>query len=107
MIMQPYFYIVYHRQILEQSNILEGSCNSCLIDFDGLFTGNIRGSIIASVILTLLPELLRGLNDYRMLIYSIVLIVMMLFNWAPKCIEWREKVAARFKSKKSVKKEAE
>ena len=67
--------------------------------------GNIRGSIIASVILTLLPELLRGLNDYRMLIYSIVLIVMMLFNWAPKCIEWREKVAARFK--KSVKKEAE
>lgn len=69
--------------------------------------GNIRGSIIASVILTLLPELLRGLNDYRMLIYSIVLIVMMLFNWAPKCIEWREKVAAGFKSKKSVKKEAE
>ena len=67
--------------------------------------GNIRGSIIAAVILTLLPELLRGLNDYRMLIYSIVLIVMMLFNWAPKCIEWREKVAARFK--KSVKKEAE
>lgn len=49
--------------------------------------------------------ILRGLNDYRMLIYSIVLIVMMLFNWAPKCIEWREKVAARFK--KSVKKEAE
>ena len=42
--------------------------------------GNIRGSIIASVILTLLPELLRGLNDYRMLIYSIVLIVMMLFG---------------------------
>ena len=69
--------------------------------------GNIRGSVIASVILTLLPELLRGLNDYRMLIYSIVLIVMMLFNWAPKCIEWREKVAAGFKSKKSVKKEAE
>ena len=67
--------------------------------------GNIRGSIIASVILTLLPELLRGLNDYRMLIYSFVLIVMMLFNWAPKCIEGREKVAARFK--KSVKKEAE
>ncbi len=39
----------------------------------------------------LLPELLRGLSDYRMLIYAIVLIVMMLFNWAPKAIEWREK----------------
>lgn len=53
--------------------------------------GNIRGSMIAAVILTLLPELLRGLSDYRMLIYAIVLIIMMLFNWAPKAIEWREK----------------
>ena len=46
--------------------------------------GSIRGSIIAAVILTLLPELLRGLNDYRMLIYAIVLIVMMILNWNPK-----------------------
>ena len=46
--------------------------------------GNIRGSIIAAVILTLLPELLRGLQDYRMLIYAIVLIAMMLFNWLRK-----------------------
>lgn len=53
--------------------------------------GSIRGSMIAAVVLTLLPELLRGLNDYRMLIYAIVLIVMMLFNWSPKAIEWREK----------------
>ena len=61
--------------------------------------GNIRGSIIAAVILTLLPELLRGLSDYRMLIYAIVLIVMMLFNWAPKAIEWRERYL-RFGRKK-------
>lgn len=52
--------------------------------------GNMRGSIIAAVILTLLPELLRGLNDYRMLIYSIVLIAMMIFNWSPKVKVWRE-----------------
>lgn len=52
--------------------------------------GNTRGSIIAAVILTLLPELLRGLADYRMLIYSVVLIVMMLFNWSPKLVEWRK-----------------
>ena len=63
--------------------------------------GNIRGSIIASVILTLLPELLRGLNDYRMLIYSIVLIVMMLINWAPKAIEMRERFLSRFKKKEA------
>ena len=53
--------------------------------------GNIRGSIIATIILYALPELLRGFANYRMLIYAIVLIIMMLFNWAPKAIEWREK----------------
>lgn len=53
--------------------------------------GNLRGSMIAAVILTVLPEYLRFLRDYRMLIYSIVLIAMMLFNWAPACIEWRKK----------------
>jgi len=62
--------------------------------------GNIRGSIIAAIILTLLPELLRGLSDYRMLIYAVVLIAMMLFNWSPKAIEWREKYTAKFKRNK-------
>lgn len=42
--------------------------------------GNLKGSIIAAVILTLLPEVLRGLEDYRMLMYAIVLIAMMIFN---------------------------
>ncbi len=57
--------------------------------------GNIRGSIISAVILTLLPELLRGLSDYRMLIYSIILIAMMLFNWSPKLISIREKYSLK------------
>ena len=64
--------------------------------------GNIRGSIIAAVVLTLLPELLRGLSDYRMLIYAIVLILMMLFNWAPKAIEWREKYLTFGRKKKEA-----
>lgn len=42
--------------------------------------GNIKGSIIAAVVLTLLPEMLRGADNMRMLIYAIVLIAMMLFN---------------------------
>ncbi|NCB29040.1 MAG: branched-chain amino acid ABC transporter permease, partial [Clostridia bacterium] len=42
--------------------------------------GNIWGSIIAAALLTVLPELLRAVNDYRMLIYAILLIAMMLFN---------------------------
>lgn len=42
--------------------------------------GSITGSIIAAVVLTLLPELLRFLADWRMLIYSLVLVLMMLFR---------------------------
>ncbi len=57
--------------------------------------GNIRGSIISAVVLTLLPELLRGLSNYRMLIYSIVLIVMMLFNWSPKLIDLRKRYSLK------------
>ncbi len=40
--------------------------------------GNIWGSIIAAAILTILPEALRGFADYRMLVYAIVLILVML-----------------------------
>lgn len=62
--------------------------------------GNIRGSLIAAVLLTLLPELLRGLNNYRMLIYAIVLIVMMLFNWSPRLIDFRKRLFHRNRAEK-------
>lgn len=45
--------------------------------------GNIWGSIIAASLLTILPEVLREVGEYRMLIYAILLIVMMLFNNSP------------------------
>ena len=47
--------------------------------------GSIRGSIIAAAVLTLLPELLRNgaINDYRMLIYAIILILVMLVTNNP------------------------
>ena len=57
--------------------------------------GNIRGSIIAAVVLTLLPELLRALNDYRMLIYAIVLIAMMLFTSSPAGMAFRERFSLK------------
>lgn len=53
--------------------------------------GNTRGSIIAAVILSLLPEVLRFMSNYRMLIYSIVLIIIMIVNWNPTCRAWMEK----------------
>jgi len=45
--------------------------------------GNMRGSIIAATVLTVLPELLRQFSDYRMLVYAIVLILMMLVTNNP------------------------
>lgn len=46
--------------------------------------GNILGSVISATILYVLPEAMRGLQDYRMILYAIVLIVVMLFTWSPK-----------------------
>lgn len=40
--------------------------------------GRMWGSIIAATVLTILPELLREFQDYRMLVYAIVLILVML-----------------------------
>ena len=59
--------------------------------------GNMLGSILAAALLTVLPELLRSLNDYRMLIYAIVLILMMLFNSAPAMIQWREQMTEKLR----------
>ena len=42
--------------------------------------GNIRGSIISATLLTILPEFLRFMNDYRMLLYAVVLIGVMLVS---------------------------
>ena len=61
--------------------------------------GSIRGSVIATVILYLLPEMLRGLSNYRMLMYAVVLILAMLFNSAPQFVTMRERVAEKFSRK--------
>lgn len=45
--------------------------------------GNIWGSIVAAALLTVLPEMLRAVQDLRMLIYAVLLIAMMLFNNSP------------------------
>ena len=69
--------------------------------------GSIRGSVIATVILYLLPEMLRGLSNYRMLMYAIVLILAMLFNSAPQFVVMRERLFAAIKGNKKPAKEAE
>lgn len=42
--------------------------------------GSITGSIISATVLTVLPEMLRGFDEYRMLLYSVILIAVMLFK---------------------------
>ena len=60
--------------------------------------GSLRGSIIATIILYAIPEVLRIVNQniiqYRMLIYAIILIFLMLWKNAPFFIHMREKIAA-------------
>lgn len=71
--------------------------------------GNILGSVISATVLYLVPELLRGLQDYRMIIYAIVLILVMLFTWSPKfkqtvevCNDWIRRKLFRKRTGKEV-----
>jgi branched-chain amino acid transport system permease protein len=40
--------------------------------------GSISGSVVAAIILTLMPEVLRPVKDYRMVLYSLMLIILMI-----------------------------
>ena len=68
--------------------------------------GSVRGAIIAAIIMYILPEYLRFMKDYRMLIYSIVLILMMLLNSSPAAIaiktRIREALSGVFKKSKKT-----
>ena len=65
--------------------------------------GNMLGSIVAAAALTILPEALRQFSDYRMLVYAIVLILVMLTTNNPTLKAY----TARFKFGKRKEKEAE
>lgn len=52
--------------------------------------GNLTGSVIAAIIMYMLPEILRDFDAYRMLIYSVLLIGIMLFTSAPGLKNFRE-----------------
>ena len=63
--------------------------------------GNIFGSIIATAVLYMLPELLREYADYRMLIYSIVLILVMLITNSQKAKLFFENIKAKILPKRA------
>ena len=62
--------------------------------------GNITGSIVSATLLTILPEALRGFATYRMLVYAIVLIVVMLVTNASGTKVMIDKIKAKFSGKK-------
>ena len=57
--------------------------------------GNILGSVISATVLYVLPEALRGLQDYRMILYAVVLILVMLFTWSPKFKEVEARISEK------------
>jgi len=65
--------------------------------------GNILGSVISATVLYVLPEAMRSLEDYRMILYAVVLILVMLFTWSPKVKEFTsvitDKITGIFKKK--------
>ena len=69
--------------------------------------GSIKGSILSSIILISLPEILRDFQKYRMLIYAILLIVMMIVNNNPVTKAFFKKIFGSLKRLLPKKKAAE
>ena len=47
--------------------------------------GSLFGSVVSATVLTILPELLRGFAEYRMVIYSLLLVAVMIFKPSGLC----------------------
>lgn len=67
--------------------------------------GKIWGSVIAATVLTILPEALRGFDKYRMLVYAIVLIVVMIVTNSDTIKNWLDGATAKFRRKNDNNKE--
>lgn len=64
--------------------------------------GNIWGSLVASAALVILPEALRQFADYRMLVYAIVLILVMLMTNNPTLKAFLSRIFKRTKRQQEV-----
>lgn len=64
--------------------------------------GNVLGSIISAAFLTILPEMLRAFADYRMLVYAVVLILVMIFTNNPTIRSWVNRLTAPLRKKEKT-----
>ncbi len=69
--------------------------------------GNIFGSIVATALLYVLPELLRDMQDYRMLIYAIILILVMIIRNSEKSKQLLEVVKVKVFGRKNSQEEGD
>ncbi|NLM19895.1 MAG: branched-chain amino acid ABC transporter permease [Clostridiaceae bacterium] len=69
--------------------------------------GNIRGSIIAATVLTVLPEVLRAFDEVRMLVYAIILILVMLVRNNKTLRQLFQKIGIRRRNSLSNNKEGD
>ncbi len=80
----------HHKRVLQPDsfNFIKSIDIVVMVILGGM--GRTTGVIIAAILLTLLPEFLRGFADYRMIIYSLMIIALMilrpqgLFHWTRK-----------------------
>ena len=68
--------------------------------------GNMSGTMISTTLLIVLPEALRSFNDYRMIVYAIVLILVMILSNNKKLMSYMDlyktNISNFFKKKKGV-----
>ena len=62
--------------------------------------GSIPGSILGAIILSVMPELLRGFEDYRLLIYGLLLVIMM--RYMPQGLFGKIKIVELINKKKAA-----
>lgn len=68
-----------------------------MVVFGGI--GSMVGSVVSATVLTALPQFLSGFEKYNMLLYSLVLIIVMVFGNSPKFANLRTKFKNIFKKR--------
>lgn len=71
-------YLQYMAPTASQIGFLKSIDILIMVVLGGL--GSLTGSVIAAIVLTILPECLRGLAEYRMVIYPLLLIAVMIYR---------------------------
>jgi branched-chain amino acid transport system permease protein len=75
----------HHLSILDPSSFgfMKSAEILVIVVLGGL--GSLFGSVVSAAALTILPELLRGFAEYRMVIYSLLLVTVMIFKPSGLC----------------------